>query len=96
MKEKEVWTIDGRKKIFLVNNYNQVIREVQDLGPLNESEKLWVLLRPGVPYKEWLEEYEKEQAEEKTTGTNHTNAMKKTDKRSRKTNRTKNRSSQKK
>ena len=60
MKEKEVWTLDGRKKIFLVNEYNQIIREIKDLGPLNDTEALWVKLRPGIPYKEWLQELEKE------------------------------------
>jgi hypothetical protein len=65
MKEKEVWTLDGRKKIFLVDDRNRVIKEIDDLGPLSETEKLWVLLRPGIPYKEWLEEYEAEQAEDK-------------------------------
>jgi len=65
MPEKEVWTLDGRKKIFLVDDYNRVIEEITDLGPLNETEKLWVMLRPGKPYKEWLKDYEKECAEEK-------------------------------
>jgi hypothetical protein len=58
--EKEVWTVDGRKKILLVNERNQIIKEIKDLGPLNNEEKLWVALRPGVPYKEWLEELKKE------------------------------------
>jgi hypothetical protein len=63
MKEKEVWTLDGRKKILLVNDRNQVIREIDDLGPLNETEKLWVLLCPGIPYEEWLKEYQKDNSE---------------------------------
>ena len=65
MKEKEVWTLDGRKKIFIVNDSNQVIKEVNDLGPLSETEYLWVKLRPGKPYKDWLKEYEKEKDKEK-------------------------------
>ena len=31
-KEKEVWTLDGRKKILMVNERNQVLYEVKDLG----------------------------------------------------------------
>ena len=60
MKEKEVWTLDGRKKIYLVNERNQIIREIDDLGPLTETEYLWVKLRPGKPYLDWLLEYENE------------------------------------
>ncbi len=60
MREKEVWTLDGRKKILLVNDHNQVLCEIDDLGPLNETEKLWVMLCPGIPYKEWLKEYQRE------------------------------------
>ena len=67
MKEKEVWTLDGRKKIFLVDDYNHVIKEIKDLGPLNKTEMLWVMRRPTIPYKEWLKEYEKEQEESKNT-----------------------------
>lgn len=63
MKEKEVWTLDGRKKIFLVDDDNHVIKEIDDLGPLSETEKLWVMLQPGIPFKEWLKDYEKEQKE---------------------------------
>jgi hypothetical protein len=61
MPKKEVWTLDGRKKILMVNDRNQVQYEIDDLGPLNETEFLWVKLRPGKPYKEWLKEYEAEQ-----------------------------------
>ena len=61
MQEKEVWTLDGRKKIFIVDDDNHILEEVKDLGPLNETEKLWVKLRPGVPYKEWLKDYEESQ-----------------------------------
>ena len=64
MVEKEVWTLDGRKKIFKVNENNQVIKELKDLGPLSETEFLWVRLRPGIPYKEWLKEYQQEQKKE--------------------------------
>ena len=60
MKEKQVWTLDGRKKIFLVDDCNHVIKEIKDLGPLSKIEMLWVMKRPNLPYKEWLIEYEKE------------------------------------
>ena len=63
MKEKEVWTLDGRKKIFLVDDNNHVIKEVKDLGPLNKTEMLWVMKRPSKPYNEWLEDCKKEQKE---------------------------------
>ncbi len=63
MKEKEVWTLDGRKKILLVNECNQVIKEIEDLGPLSKTELLWLMQRPGIPYKDWLKEYEKAEKE---------------------------------
>ena len=59
--EKEIWTFDGRKKIYLVDECNRAIREIKDLGPLSKTENLWVQLQPGIPYKEWLKEYKKEQ-----------------------------------
>ena len=65
---KEVWTLDGRKKILMVNERNQVLYEVSDLGPLSETEALWVRLRPGIPYKDWIKNYEKEQKKSKKTG----------------------------
>ena len=55
MKEKECWTISGRKKIFLVDDKNMVIKELRDLGPLSEMEMKWVKSNCGMPYKEWLE-----------------------------------------
>ena len=55
--------MDGRKKIFMVDDSNHIIKEIDDLGPLDETEKLWVMLQPGKPYKEWLKDYEKEQKE---------------------------------
>jgi hypothetical protein len=70
MQKKEVWTLDGRKKIYMVNDRNQIIQEIDDLGPLNETEALWVKLRPGIPYKDWLQEYEKESEKEKNAGKN--------------------------
>jgi hypothetical protein len=77
MPKKEVWTLNGRKKIFLVDDYNHVIEEISDLGPLNETEKLWVMLRPGKPYKEWLKDYKKERAEEKKNKAKNKNVKKK-------------------
>ncbi len=59
MKEKEVWTLDGRKKLFLVDDNNHVIKELKDLGSLSKTEMLWVAKRPGLPYKEWLKGYKK-------------------------------------
>lgn len=55
MKEKECWTISGRKKIFLVDDKNMVVKELRDLGPLSEMEMKWVKSNCGLPYKEWLE-----------------------------------------
>ena len=52
--EKEIWTLD----------------EIKDLGPLSETEKVWVFLQPGVPYHEWIIEYEKEQKELKAEKNN--------------------------
>ncbi len=66
-KEKECWTIHGRKKIFLVDDDNQIIEELKDLGPLSELEMKWVKSNCGMPYKEWLktlEEKEKIPSEE--------------------------------
>ncbi len=55
MKEKECWTLAGRKKIFLVDDNNMIIKELRDLGPLSEMEMKWVKSNCGLPYKEWLE-----------------------------------------
>jgi hypothetical protein len=55
MKEKECWTISGRKKVFLVDDNNMVIKELRDLGPLSEMEMKWVKSNCGMPYKQWLE-----------------------------------------
>jgi hypothetical protein len=55
MKEKECWTISGRKKVFLVDDKNMVVKELRDLGPLSEMEMKWVKSNCGMPYKEWLE-----------------------------------------
>ena len=55
MPEKECWTTHGRKKIYLVDDENNIIKENDDLGPLSEKEMEWVKSGCGVPYKEWLE-----------------------------------------
>jgi hypothetical protein len=60
MKEKECWTISGRKKIFLVDDKNMVIKELRDLGPLSEMEMKWVKSNCGMPYKQWLETQKEE------------------------------------
>lgn len=60
-KEKECWTIYGRKKIFLVDDNNQIIKELQDLGPLSDLEMKWVKSNCGMPYKEWLKTLDKEE-----------------------------------
>ena len=61
----------------MVDDCNHVIKEIEDLGPLNETEKLWVMLRPGVPYKEWFEDYKKELEKEQKTNTKKKNGKKK-------------------
>jgi len=38
MQQKEIWTLDGRKKIYLVDENNQIVKEIEDLGPLSKSE----------------------------------------------------------
>ena len=37
--EKEIWTVDCRKKIYLVEECNRVIREIKDIGPLSKTEQ---------------------------------------------------------
>jgi len=54
MPEKECWTLSGRKKVFLVDEENNIIKELDDLGPLSELEMKWVRSNCGMPYKEWL------------------------------------------
>ena len=66
MPEKEVWTFEGRKKIFLVDERNRVVKEIKDLGPLNKKEKQWIIEQPGVPYADWLKDVEKEEKKKKT------------------------------
>ena len=64
MPEKECWTTIGRKKIYLVDEENNIIKEIDDLGPLSEMEMEWVKSGCGIPYKEWLESREAEGGEE--------------------------------
>jgi hypothetical protein len=68
MKEKECWTLGGRKKIFLVDDENNVVKELKDLGPLSEIELKWVKSNSGMPYEKWLklqtEKNEKEAVED--------------------------------
>lgn len=67
MKEKECWTLGGRKKIFLVDDENNVIKEIKDLGPLSEIEMKWLKANSGMPFEEWLKtqkDEEEEKAEE--------------------------------
>ncbi len=52
----------GRKKLFLVDDNNEIIREVRDLGPLSELEMKWVKSNCGRPYKEWLKTRDKEES----------------------------------
>ena len=63
MHEKECWTTLGRKKVYLVDDHNQIIREIRDLGPLSELEMKWVRSNCGMPYKEWLKTLEEEEEE---------------------------------
>ena len=61
MPEKEVWTVHGRKKVYLVDDSNCIIKELEDKGPLSEMEFNWVKSGCGMPYKEWLETLESEE-----------------------------------
>jgi hypothetical protein len=63
MPEKECWTTYGRKKVFLVDDDNNIIKELDDLGPLSELEMKWVKSNCGMPYKEWLKTLEEEEEE---------------------------------
>lgn len=58
MREMICWTLAGRKKVFLVDENNNIIKELQDLGPLSELEMKWVKSNSGMPYKEWLKTQE--------------------------------------
>lgn len=64
MPEKVCWTLAGRKKVFLVDDENNIIEELQDLGPLSELEMEWVKSNCGMPYKEWLKSREEEEIKE--------------------------------
>jgi hypothetical protein len=66
MKEKECWTLGGRKKVFLVDDENNIVKELKDLGPLSEIELKWVKSNSGMPYEEWLKKQNKE-VEEQTS-----------------------------
>ena len=69
MPEKVCWTLAGRKKVFLVDDDNNIIKELEDLGPLSEPEMEWVKSNCGMPYKEWLKNREKEAAQEEEKNT---------------------------
>lgn len=60
-KIKEIWTVFGRKKRLEVDENNQVIREIEDLGPLSELEMEWVKANSGMAYPEWLAKKEEDQ-----------------------------------
>ncbi len=64
MNEKVCWTLSGRKKIFLVDENNKVIKELRDLGPLSKLEMKWVKSNSGMPYEQWLKTKNKEAEEE--------------------------------
>ena len=64
MCEMICWTLAGRKKVFLVDENNNIIKELRDLGPLSEIEMKWVKSNSGMPYKEWLKTQEKEEGGE--------------------------------
>ncbi len=36
MPEREVWTLKGRKKIYLVGDDNAIVEELEDKGALSE------------------------------------------------------------
>jgi len=62
-REKEVWTVLGRKKILLVDEENQVVREIKDLGPLTEIEMKYVNSNCGMSFEDWLEKVSEEEEE---------------------------------
>jgi hypothetical protein len=62
-REKEVWTVLGRKKILLVDEDNQVVKEIKDLGPLSEIEMKYVNSNCGMPFDDWLETLKDEDEE---------------------------------
>jgi hypothetical protein len=68
MKEKECWTLGGRKKIFLVDDENNVVKEIRDLGPLSEIEMKWVKANSGMPFEEWLKTQNEEEEEKASEG----------------------------
>ena len=55
MQQKEIWTLDGRKKIYLVDDNNQIVKEIEDLGPLSKSELESLALKLKESYKKWME-----------------------------------------
>lgn len=63
MKEKEVWTLLGRKKVFLVDDDNSIIEELRDLGPLSETEMKWVKANSDKSYQEWLQSLDEKKEE---------------------------------
>lgn len=66
MKEKECWTLAGRKKVYLVDEENNIVKEIKDLGPLSEIELKWVRANSGIPFEEWIktQDVEEETLEE--------------------------------
>ena len=63
MREKEVWTLLGRKKVFLVDDDNCIIEELRDLGPLSETEMKWVKANSDKSYQEWLQSLDEKKEE---------------------------------
>ena len=63
MREMICWTLAGRKKLFLVDENNNIIKELHDLGPLSEGEMKWVKSDSDMPYKEWLKTQEEEEGD---------------------------------
>lgn len=63
MKEKECWTLAGRKKVYLVDEENNILKEIKDLGPLSEIEMKCVKSNSGTPFEQWLK-MQKEEEEE--------------------------------
>jgi hypothetical protein len=61
MKEKECWTLAGRKKVYLVDEENNIVKEIKDLGPLSEIEMKWVKSNSGVPFEQWLKTQNEEE-----------------------------------
>lgn len=51
-----------------MDDENNIIKELRDLGPLSEIEMKWVKSNSGMPYKEWLKIQEEKEGEDVEEG----------------------------